>query len=88
MTVGNVIERGSQAAVVVILKRDEAERLQHAVVCFAHGAENLRHAVDRARLGLKGNFDKFTLRERTRDLQQAASDRYGLQFCFCVPAIF
>jgi len=39
-------------------------------------------------LGLKRNFDEVALRQRARELQQSASNRDRLEFCFCAPAIF
>jgi hypothetical protein len=44
--IDGVIERGPQAAMVVILKRDEAERLQYAAGHLTHGAENFGHAMN------------------------------------------
>lgn len=38
ITAFDVVKRGVQAAVVFILKRDEAEGLQHAVAGFSRGA--------------------------------------------------
>jgi hypothetical protein len=73
---------------VVVLDRDEAERLQYAIRCLSHGAEDLGHGVDWARLRLKCNFDEIALRQRTRQLQQSARRRDGLEFSFSVPAIF
>jgi hypothetical protein len=56
-----MIERGAQAAMVVILERDEAEWLQYAVGHFPHRSKNFGHAVHRAGLRLKGNFYEVTL---------------------------
>ena len=67
-----MIERSAQAAVVIVLERDEAERLQHAIRRLLRGAEYLRHAVYRALLSLKGDLDKVAATQRTRQLQQAA----------------
>ena len=88
MPVRYVIQRRSQAAVVIVLERDETEGLQHAPSRIPHRTENLRHAVHRARLCLECNFNKLSMRQRTRQFEKAASDRDGLQFSFCVPAIF
>jgi len=73
---------------VIVFERDEAERLQHPRGRLAHGAEKLCHPVHRSRLRLKCQLDKVALRQRTRQLQKSASDRDGLKFSFCVPAIF
>ena len=73
---------------VVVLKGDEPESLQHAVRHSLRGAENFRHPVNRPRLRLKGNFDKVALRQRLRHLQQAAGHGNGLEFSFGAPAIF
>ena len=73
---------------VVIVERDEAERLKHAICRLADGAENLGHTAHGPRLRLKCKFDEGSISERTRQLQQAASRRNGLEFSFSVPAIF
>ena len=54
----DVIERGAQAAMVVVLKRDKTERLQYAIGQLSHRGENFGHAVHRAGLRLKSNFDE------------------------------
>lgn len=56
-----MIERGAQAAVIVILKRHESEWLQHAVGHPPHRAQSLSHAMDRTRLSLKSDFDEIAL---------------------------
>jgi hypothetical protein len=56
-----VIERGAQAAVIVILKRHESERLQHAVGHAPHWAQSLGHAMYWTRLCLKRDFDEIAL---------------------------
>src|SRR5258708_39872208 len=81
-------ERSSQSPVVVILKRDEAERLQYAVAQLSHGGENFSHPVNRPCLRLKGDFDEVTLSQTLCQLQQAAGHGNGLEFSFCAPAIF
>ena len=73
---------------VIILKRDEAERLQYAVGHLPHGAENFGHAMDRARLRLKSNFDEVALSQGLGQLQQAAGNGNGLEFGFCASAVF
>jgi hypothetical protein len=83
-----MIERTAQAAMVVILKGDEAERLQYTARHFPRGTENFGHAVNRARLRLKRNFDEVALSQRMGQLQQAASDGNGLEFCFGAAAVF
>ena len=83
-----MIERCPQAMVVVVLQRDEAEGLQYTLCRLAYRAQNLCHAVDRPRLRLKRNFDEVALLQRTRQSQESARDRDGLEFSFCVPAIF
>ena len=86
--IDHVIERGAQAAMVVVLKRDEAERLQDSAGRLAHGTQDFRHAVNRAGLRLKGHLDEVALRQRLRQLQQAAGDGDGLKFRFCAAAVF
>jgi hypothetical protein len=56
-----VIERGAQAAVIVILKRHESERLQHAVGHAPHWAQSLGHAMYWTRFCLKRDFDEIAL---------------------------
>jgi len=85
--VHGVIERRSQAAMVIILKRDEAERLQYAAG-HLHGTEDFGHAMNWAGLGLKGNFDKVTLSQTMGHLQQPAGHGNGLEVSFCTPAVF
>jgi hypothetical protein len=88
ISIHDVIEGGPQAAMVVILKRDEAERLQYAIGHLPHGGENFGHAVHWAGLRLKGNFDEVTLSQRLGHLQQAARHGNSLEFGFCEPAVF
>jgi hypothetical protein len=83
-----VINRGPQAAVVIIVKRDESERLQNASSRFPCRREKFGHPVHRARLGLKGDFDKIALAKRRGHLQQTAGDGNGLKFSFGAAAIF
>jgi CHAT domain-containing protein len=45
---------------VVILDRDEAERLQYAVIELTGRSENFGHPVHWAGLRLEGNFDEVT----------------------------
>jgi hypothetical protein len=73
---------------VVILKGNEAEGLKHAIRHFPRGSEHFGHAMHRARLGLKRNFDEVALSQRMGELQQAASDGNGLEFCFGAAAVF
>ena len=72
---------------VVILKRDKAERLEYAVVHLSHGGEYFGHAVNWPCLGLKSNFDKVALGQRLGQLQQAAGHGNGLEFRFGAPAV-
>ena len=73
---------------VIILERDEAERLKYALRRLLRGAKNFRHSVYGARPRLKCNFDEVALPQRTRQLQQPAGYRDRLEFSFSVPAIF
>ncbi len=83
-----MIKRGPQPAMVVILERDEAERLQHAVRLLLRGTENFGHPVHRPGLRLKSNFDEVALRQTVRQLQKAASHGNGLEFSFRASAVF
>ena len=56
-----MIERGAQAAVIVILKGHKSEWLQHAVRYAPHWAQSLSHAMDWTRLRLKRDFDEIAL---------------------------
>lgn len=86
--VGNVVDGGSEAAVIVIFESDETEGLQDAGCHLAHRGKQFGHAVYRAGLGLKREFHERATSERLRQLQQ--STRYGdaLQFCFGAASVF
>ena len=73
---------------VVVFKRDEAERLQYAVGHLPHRGENFGHAVHWAGLRLKSDFDKVALSQGMGQLEQATSHGNGLEFSFCAPAVF
>ena len=73
---------------VVVLKRHEAERLQHAGCQLLHRAEDFGHAVHRAGLRLKGNFYKVALSQRVGQAQQASGHGDGLEFRFGAAAVF
>jgi hypothetical protein len=64
-----MIERGAQAAVIVILKGHESEWLQHAVRYAPHRAQSLGHAMDWTRLCLKSDFDEIALAQRLSESQ-------------------
>ena len=84
----DVIQRSTQAPVIVIFNRDEAEGLQHAIVHLPRWAQNFGHAVHRPCLRLKCNLDEVTLRQRLGQLQQAPGHGDGLEFSFGAPAVF
>jgi hypothetical protein len=86
--VRHMIERRTQAAIVVILKRDKAEGLEHNILRLSHRAEDLSHSAHRARLRLKRNFHEIALGKRTRQFQQPTRSRNSLEFSFSVSAIF
>ena len=73
---------------VVILKGHEAEWLQDTVRDTVHRAQSFSHAVNRARLGLKSNFDEIALRQRLCQAQQSAGCGDGLQFRFGTASVF
>jgi len=83
-----MVERSSQAPVIVILERHEAEWLQHTVARLPHRRENFGHASHRARLRLECDLDEIAFSERMWNLQQPARRGYGLKSSFSVPAIF
>jgi hypothetical protein len=84
----HVIERRAQAAMIVILERHEAERLQHAVRRLARRAQDFGHAVYRPGLGLKRDFYEVALAQRLRYAQQASGHGDGLEFSFSAAAVF
>ena len=59
-----MIQGSAQAAVVIILKSDEAERLQHSVDHLLQGAENFRHTMHRSSLRLESDLYKIALPQR------------------------
>ncbi len=83
-----MIDRSAQAPMVIVLKRDETEGLQHASCGLSQGIENLRHAMHGPGLRLKCEFDKRSASQRMLQLQQSASYGNGLKFSFCTPAVF
>jgi hypothetical protein len=83
-----MIDRSAQAAMVIVLERDETKGLQHTGGRSPHRAENLRHAVDWPRLRLKGEFHERAGSQRLLQLQQSTSHGNALEFCSCTPAIF
>lgn len=87
-SVGNVIDRGTQAPMVVVLKRNKTEGLKNTVGSSARCTEDFGHTVHRSRLGLKCEFNKTTVVQRMLHLQQPTGNGNGLQFSFCAPAIF
>lgn len=84
----DVIERGTQTAMVVVLDRYEAEWLQHAVVQLPGGTEDFSHAVHRAGLRLERDFDKVACAQRLLQAQQASGYGDRLEFSFGAAAIF
>lgn len=73
---------------VVILKRNESERLQDAVIQAAHRTEDFCHPVDRSSLRLKGDFDEVAFPQRLRQAEQSSGGGNGLEFRFRAAAIF
>ncbi len=84
---GHVIERTSQAVMVVLLNRHEAERLQHAVSQRPRRTENFSHRMHWAGLRLERDFDKVSLAQALRQTQQASGHGNGLEFCFGAAAV-
>jgi hypothetical protein len=64
----DVVERSPKAAMIVVLKRNETERLQHTISHFPHGSQNFGHAMHRPGLRLKSNFDEVALSQRVGHL--------------------
>jgi hypothetical protein len=67
-----VIERGPQAAVIVVLERDKTKGLQHAFGHLPHRGENFGHAMHWTGLRLKGNFDEVAAPKGMGQPEQAA----------------
>jgi hypothetical protein len=88
IAIHDVVERGAQAAMILVLERDEAERLQYTIGHLPHCRQNLGHAVHWPGLRLKSNFDEVAASQRMRQPKQAASYGNGLEFSFCAPAVF
>jgi hypothetical protein len=84
----NVIHGSSQPSMIIIFEGNEAERLQYPRISFAQGCENFGHAVHRARLGLKREFDKRSASQGMLHLQQATGDGNRLKFRSCAASIF
>src|SRR5579864_1676782 len=73
---------------VLVLERDESERLQYTIGHLPHRRQNFGHAVHWTSLCLKSNFDEVATSQRMRQPKQAASYGNGLEFSFCAPAVF
>lgn len=84
----DVVERGAEAAVVVVFDGHEAERLQHTVSEFARRAEDFGHAMHGTGLRLEGDFDEVSLPERMLQAEQASGDGDSLEFGFGPAAVF
>ena len=83
-----MIERRTQAAMIVVLECHKAERLQHAVRHLPHGAEDFGHTVYRTCLRLKRDLYKVALPQRMRQTQQTTGHGNGLELSFCATAVF
>jgi len=73
---------------VVVLQRHKAERLQNAVGHLPRRAEDFSHAVHRASLRLKSNFNEVALSQRMGQVQKASGHGNGLEFSFGAAAVF
>ena len=83
-----MIERGTQATVVIVLKRHKPKRLQHPIGHAPHWAESFGHAVYWTGQCLKSDFDEIALAERLGQPEQAAGHGNGLEFRLGAPAVF
>jgi len=88
IAIHDVVERGAQAAVVLVFERDESKGLQYAIGHLPHRRQNLRHAVHWTSLRLKSNFDEVAASQRMRQPKQTASYGNGLEFSFSASAVF
>lgn len=57
---------------IIILERDEAERLHYSSARFAGWGEQFRHTVHRTGLCLERDFDKVALSQRRGHLKQSS----------------
>jgi hypothetical protein len=83
-----MVERGTEAAMVVVFDGHEAEGLQHAVSEFAHRAEDFGHTVHWPSLRLEGDFDEVSLAKRMLQAEQASGGGNGLKFGFRATSVF
>ena len=83
-----MIERSAQAPMIVVLDCHEAKRLQHAVVEFAHRAQDFSHRMHGTSLGLERDFHEVARAQRPIEAQQASSDGDGLEIGFRAAAVF
>lgn len=73
---------------VVVLERNEAERLKNAFCSSTRCSKDFGHTMHRSGLGLKCKLHKTTVSQRMLHLQQSTGNGNGLQFSFRAPAIF
>jgi hypothetical protein len=73
---------------VVILDRNEAKRLQHAITQLLRRAQDFGHGVHRASLRLEGYFYEVALAQRVGNPQEASGHGDGLEFSFGAAAVF
>jgi len=68
-----------QYTMMIVVERDETERLEHHVGPAAYWFQHFGHALHIARLGLECDLDEVTFRQRLRHLQKTAGGGDCLQ---------
>src|SRR3989442_12073440 len=72
---------------VLVFQRDETERLQVTVTSGGHRRKHFRHAMYRAGLSLKSDFDKITLPYRLAQPKKTTGYGNSLELAFSALAI-
>jgi len=83
-----MIKRRTQAPMVIVFNRDEAEGLKDTVRHLSRRAEEFGHAMHRSRLRLERNLDEIARPKRLRETKQASGHGNGLKFGFGAAAVF
>ena len=73
---------------VVVAQGNETERLQTGALKFARWVQHFGHSADSAGASVESDFDEISGRELTVQLEQAAVEGNGLEFCALPLAAF
>ena len=82
------IERHTQFAMIIVAQGYETKGLQACALELARRLKHFGHSADGAGTGMKGDFHEITGREFLLQLQHAAGNGDGLNFCACPLAAF